>query len=176
MAITHHNNGSQNETFVGMVVASFNESERIMSDVWDTVTKAVVFDGVGFTTKWLDYGYHHNPNDHHVVKVDASQDILDVYAVWQKGRQFGKDLASYDNREEQAACERKIPGNGKWVNVARGRKVAKGTKGIVFWTGHDGFGGTKLGIAITGRKVNNRYVDVVWTAAKNCDVIDVAQF
>lgn len=74
---------------------------------------------------------------------------------------------------EQKACRAKIASEeearavskGKLVLVARGRKVAKGTVGVVAWIG-DSDWGTRVGLAIAG-------VDgLTYTAIGNLDVIE----
>lgn len=58
---------------------------------------------------------------------------------------------------------------GCTVVVARGRKVAKGTTGVVRWLGEDNYGKARVGIAVEGTQ------GLVYTAASNCDVqVDVA--
>ena len=71
---------------------------------------------------------------------------------------------------------------GKRVRVAKGRKVPIGTEGLLFWVGEARtYGGysrwsqttsQKVGIALTDRKENGRYADVVWTYLANLEVAD----
>lgn len=67
------------------------------------------------------------------------------------------------HRAEQAAqLEAGVIVKGATVVVARGRKVAKGTTGIVFWLGTDSYGNDKLGFKADGESH--------FTATKNCDL------
>lgn len=59
----------------------------------------------------------------------------------------------------------KTPQRGDVVVVARGRKVAKGTRGIAKWIG-DGDFGTRVGIAVEGEP------KLVYTALGNVDVVE----
>jgi hypothetical protein len=54
---------------------------------------------------------------------------------------------------------------GATVVVARGRKVAKGTTGIVRWLGEDSYGKARAGLAVEGTQ------GLVYTAASNLDVV-----
>lgn len=51
---------------------------------------------------------------------------------------------------------------GQRVIVARGRKVPRGTRGVVFWIGDNGYG-ESVGIEVEGTG------ERVFTASKNCD-------
>jgi hypothetical protein len=55
---------------------------------------------------------------------------------------------------------------GATVKVLRGKKVALGTVGVVFWM-EDGQWGLRLGI--------KNATGVYWTAAKNCVVVDAVE-
>ena len=52
---------------------------------------------------------------------------------------------------------------GSLVVVARGRKVAKGTLGVVRWIGENGYGDERVGLAIEGVE------KLTYTDKKNCD-------
>ena len=164
---------------VGNVVKTEQTSERIMSDVWDTATWVIVFNPntCGFERKFISYMWEQrNNNELHFYNVDASEDIKEIFQIWNVGKQLQNAFREYDNREQVKHEDRITPNNGKWVTVVKGRKVPVGTKGLVFWTGTDNYGNTKVGIATTSRKVSNRYADVVWTAASNCKVTNNPTF
>lgn len=165
---------------VGCVVAVEHRSERIMSDVWDTCVYAVYYDvqSGGFREKHLyTAGDAPRVECKKTATVDATDDIKEAYKVWKMGNQLRQDMVWYDKREEEAAYERKRPGRGKWVEVYKGRKVKKGTKGYVFWEGVDNWGNVKVGIAVSERKDSRgRFADVEWTAMSNVRLIQEAQF
>ena len=167
---------SDTTEYVGMVVAVEATCDRVMSDVWENVTRAVVYDTVsggfkkiivsceGYNKKWVYYA------------VDATELVKEAYNVWCLAKKYASALNDYDNNQRRLYEDRITPNNGKWVIVERGRKVPHGTRGLVFWTGTDNYNKTKIGIAVTNRKENNRYTDVVWTAASNCEVTNIPSF
>lgn len=53
---------------------------------------------------------------------------------------------------------------GCTVTVVKGRKVAKGTTGIVFWKGEDAYGTARIGFRTDSG-------ETVWIAEGNCHVI-----
>lgn len=72
--------------------------------------------------------------------------------------------AAAERAAYEAAQERRrqlAPAKGKVVVVARGRKVPKGTEGVVFWIGNNGYGESVGLLLADGSKV--------FTASKNCD-------
>lgn len=197
----------------GCVVAyEVDHGVQIMSDVWADLSYVVVYEPTGMPTgadserlydsvakgwtregqiggyfRRIQVGNSEFPSyDEHVLyEVDASQEIMDLYAVHKRGRAFAKALNEYDSREYRLRCERESVSNGKWVRVTRGRKVPQGTEGLVFWIGESQWG-NKVGIAIPqedgtfrkvkkpgkwGNKVFESYADVVFTYTKNVDVI-----
>jgi hypothetical protein len=161
------------ESHHGQVVGMVSEDVRVMSDVWEWQTFAIVFDETtcGFE-RILVSGGNWRPLESHKAVVDATPEILEVYDIWKKGKLFRTHECGYDERERKTYIERTTVSNGKWVVVDKGRKVPKGTKGIVFWSGIDNWGNLKVGIATTPRKdARNRYADVVWCAASNCKIL-----
>jgi hypothetical protein len=166
---------SDSTEYIGMVVSVETTCDQIMSDVWENVTRAVVYDTQSGGFKKVIVS---DTNSKRIItyEIDASETLKEAYNVWCIAKKYARSLAEYDRYQEKLYQERITPNNGKWVVVTRGRKVPKGTQGIVFWTGKDNYNKTKLGIAVTNRKENNRYVDVVWTAAANCDVTNIPCF
>ncbi len=89
--------------------------------------------------------------------------------------------------ENNAQVQAREITKGKKVRVFKGRKVKIGTEGIVFWIGKPQKFGyysepvTKIGIATSDRKETaktrngktyERYADVEWVSAANCEVIE----
>ncbi len=160
---------------VGMVVVMYSQTERIMSDVWEDVTYARVFNPETnkFQRVFLWMTGQPNNNPRICCEIDASPEIQDFYRASEEGARAGANLdrlmRAYDSREVEKASRRRSPCiNGRKVKVVKGRKVPIGTEGTCFWIGVDGYGKTKLGIATSDRKVANKYVDVQWTASSNC--------
>lgn len=169
--------------FSGRCLHFETQCERIMSDVWENFTYIVYWNGpegnllAGRPAKMcIDRGW--GASTYNIVaKVDATPEVMEAYSAWKLGEKLGQNYARaislYDRRQEEEISARKNPAvRGRYVRVSRGRKVPIGTEGLVFWTGEDNYGNIKIGIATSTREDSRgRFVDVVWTAAKNCDVI-----
>lgn len=78
-------------------------------------------------------------------EVDATPEVLAAYAVY-----VAKVQAEY--QAYMAKVERKRIDTGKFVTVVSGRKIAKGTRGLVFWVGNNGYGPSAGIITATGEK------------------------
>jgi hypothetical protein len=114
--------------------------------------------------------------------VDATPEVLAKVAAWREA-----EAAAY--RAAEAAAEAKFPSVGKTVKVVRGRKVAHGLVGEVFWVGKDKFKvarvrkyGNPMAEALGFHKwdaaryrVGLRLADgsKVFTAASNVEVVSV---
>ena len=85
---------------------------------------------------------------------------------------------------DAAALEARTPRQGKKVRVVRGRKVPKGTEGVIFWTQEQVFSprfqngyrhgpdSVKIGIALDDtRNARGWYANVVWTYMANVEVV-----
>lgn len=170
--------------YVGKCIKFNNVVERVMSDVWETVTYLVVWDcsdsdnllsgrPKSFWVSCSGFDRSYNVTG----TVDATPEVLQAYEAWQAGQKLGEAFARsenyYDQKNDDIIAARKNPAViGRTVRVARGRKVPVGTEGLVFWVGMDSYNNQKVGIATTLREdARGRFVDVVWTAAKNCEVI-----
>ena len=172
----------RNETFaVGKTVKVFTRCERIMSDVWEDVTYAVVNNPennetpwetvrVAITGSWGEWG-----GSWGTAEVDAPAELIQEYETWVKNEHAQRERAA---NELRARSYRATLEKGKIVQVVTGRKVPKGTVGKVFWIGSDQYG-QKCGIALTPRKGKttkngktfDSYLDVVFVATKNVQVL-----
>jgi hypothetical protein len=157
--------------FAGAVVRLFTREEQIMSDVWATVSYAECWDAVNGRLvseaySNSEFGYH----IHHIsVEVDATAETLEAVAAF-KAEQVRKEAARKEAaREAERQVELKTPRVGKIVVVARGRKVPKGTTGVVIWYGP---GKAYSGPAPMRVGVKDSTGEVHWTDAKNVDVIE----
>lgn len=79
------------------------------------------------------------------ITIDATPESIAKHDAWQKA----KEDAAFDARKEQEA---KTVGKGKVLIVVRGRKVAKGTKGVCVWMGNSGWGMNVMLIDASGNK------------------------
>lgn len=96
--------------------------------------------------------------------VDATPEVKEKARVWLADWAAECLTAKYEK-------ESVTPNMGDKVRVIKGRKVAKGTTGILFWedaTRHY----TKIGIATSEKQEGGRYVDVEWTYLKNVEVAE----
>ena len=100
-------------------------------------------------------------------KIDATDEVKAKYAAHKRELAFRK-LKSEDNKRAHRVRK------GSEVVVVAGRKVKKGTKGVVFWEGERRFGYSlvkTLGVAVDGLKdLNNKWAEVVWVNVNNVEV------
>lgn len=153
--------------YVGRVLDIYGKCERIMSDVWDTVSYAVVLLDDG-STKTIHLGTSEFGWDYEA-KVDADAQTI---ADW-KARVAAAEKAAHEARmkfeaeerakQYEADCKRSAlaPIKGRTVTVTKGRKVPVGTTGVVVWEGSDSYRGeARIGIKDASGHVH-------YTAASN---------
>lgn len=141
---------------------------RVMSDVWGTETYATVWDGEKITTVGTalsdDMGYRVYAD----ASVDATPDVRAAARAYTIKREADRMKAEWERATDRLVAYAAKIERGKEVIVARGRKVPKGTTGIVFWLG-EGKYGLRAGIKDAAGTVH-------WTAASNLDVVDPADY
>ena len=172
---THFEIKSEVETYKGCVIKTFYKDVRIMSDVWEMHTFAEVWDFETFSVKEVFISGESNRMDgiFRSVIIDATPEVLEVVRFWKFGKDFRNAEISYDIAQQKDYQLRKTPNKGKWVEVVKGKKVPRGTKGLVFWIGVDNWGNSKVGVAVSPERNNHGgYVDVVWTQQSNCTVLN----
>lgn len=152
------------------------ESEQIMSDIWEMVTKAFYWDAASGAVreKWLD-------NDTKVT-IDADFDSL-LPAI--ESAEYAKFLKV---ELENTKAESENPAvRGRMVEVVRGRdKTVKGKTGKVvvvkdmqYGMGYRSVVQPKLGIALNDEMVEvvrngktyTNYKNMIWVWAHNCEVV-----
>lgn len=160
---------------VGTTMFIRTESEQIMSDIWEMVTKAFYWDGKTIREQWLD-------NDT-TVTIDADFDsLLPEIEAAEYGRLLKVEL---ENAEYEAGNPAK---RNRLVRVVGGRdKALKGKEGRVvvvkemqYGMGYRSVMRNKLGIALDDEKVtverNGRmyenYKNMIWVWAHNCEVVN----
>jgi hypothetical protein len=150
-------------SYSGAVLRIKSKNERIMSDVWDTVSYAEVWNGKGVTDISLgcsEFGWAY------AVDIDATPDVVAQANDWLlalKVAEFEADRLTAISRARSAA-EKVAP--GKEIVIVKGRKVPIGAEGRVFWVGPDKFsryGGLRIGF-------KNADGATFWTAASNAKV------
>lgn len=169
-------------TYEGRVLSVYSATERIMSDVWEEVTHAVVYSPetkgqkVNYQIQETDYldvvvGCTGNYMQFYSAKVDAPEDII---KKWKFDCEQATIRQQQAQKEADAKRSRSNIANGKIVKVIKGRKVKKGTIGFAFWNKQTQYG-VSVGIALTNEKVKKGgreiYKDVVFVAMENLEVV-----
>jgi hypothetical protein len=146
--------------WIGLVLRVETQTERIMSDVWADVTTAVVWD----PAKGAPSNVHIGDSEfgaEKVAEVDATADVVAAHDAWEAAREAERVAAEEARREADAKARLHEVQRGCRAVVARGRKVAKGTEGRVFWIGQGGFG-PRAGLETDDGQT-------VWIALSNLD-------
>lgn len=152
----------------GRVVAEYHREGKVMSDVYDTFTYAVIArdDGSFETLNCGPIGFNwpqDMPWPNLGVTVDAPEVLKVLYEAHQEVKR--QESAEEESKRRQAylAEKAKEPAKGKRVKVVRGRKVPIGTEGDCFWLGESRYG-HRLGLKTSAG-------ETVWVDAKNCEAV-----
>jgi hypothetical protein len=148
-------------THVGQVIGFVTKVERIMSDVYADVRYAVCFTGSKVEYVAISNG-EFGATD--IATVDATDEVKAKafeYFAAQATERMQRERA---HRMDAIARDAKTPMKGKEVEVVKGRKLAHGLTGIVFWTGDSGYG-PSVGFNIN--KPGVFHGKGVFTSAKN---------
>ena len=132
MAITRRDwqTGEKVTTHVGRVLEVYRADYRAMSDVYTIATFATVInDDMSTTRVVVNANFECDTSEGHA-EVDAAPELR--VAVEAKA-ELARIIAQDERRQAIEAEEKKRPVKGKVMRVVRGRKVAKGTVGKVFW-------------------------------------------
>ncbi len=164
--------GSVEGTFTGCVISVDTNSERVMSDIWEMHTTALVFNNetAAFERRFLysDYGPS-SGDEKRSATVDASDEIKALYAADQAVEEAKRILASAEAGREERLRDVRRPGRGKIIKAVKGRKIPVGTVGECTWFGESctsfGYQGstTRVGMQVDGK--------VVYTDARNIQVV-----
>ena len=148
------------ETYQGRVVAVESRIERVMSDIYADVGVAVVINDDGsFTRIGLGAQFELNP-DYQTALVDASAMECQAYSKFLADQQAARELARSEDHAMQMVKTIKI---GSRIIVTRGRKVPKGTVGVVLFLTNGSYG-TRVGFTSEGQ------TDTLWTNLSNVEV------
>lgn len=147
---------------IGMTVGVFQRSEQVMSDIFEMFTYAVCYDAATDSFKNVyvnsDYG-----TTAAYAEIDAEPELMVRYAEWKAEQEaMGAAGRFVSNLREELESLHHIQ-RGRMIRVVRGRKVAKGTEGRVFWYGESRYG-MRIGIETsTGERifVDGRNIEVV---------------
>lgn len=144
----------------GKVVAERERNTYHDSDFYATVeVEPGVFTEVQWgTTRFYAYG--------NGCVIDATDDVRERWEAVQRERAEAAALAARVRNMERLIEDAKAPRKNDRVEVVRGRKVPKGTTGVVFWVGSCKFSGRPR-LGIKGEDGGTH-----WTAGSNCEVVD----
>ena len=144
---------------VGMRERNWHDDSDYYAIVWNA-EKGEPMEVMYATTRGWTY-----PN--HAV-VDATPEVKAAYDAYCRKQE---ELA----RQEAAEREARIPRKGKRVKVVKGRKIAHGKTGEVFWYGQSKFGGYSVGMILdSGETVftNAQHVEVMRNAGADVEGFD----
>jgi hypothetical protein len=150
-------------TFEGAVLSTF---ERNFHDDSDFV--AAVWDAEAGRIREIEYASTRGWTYLNGATVDATAEVVEAASEWLK------DKVSVLALERANLAEREVK-VGKTVQVVKGRKVAKGTEGVVFWVGPDRYKSSRWG---TSYRVGFTTADgeKVFTAMTNVEVVGAKVF
>jgi len=149
-------------SYEGRVLNTGSRERKYMSDVYAIEYYAVVWDDKTQAPMSIPVSSNFElVRENGTAVVDADEATLAAYRAWQAEKQ-----AAEEKLLRELLRERTVKGLiqqhnkadiGKKVVVLRGRKVPKGTVGIVFWL-RDG----RAGVRTSDRKEGRNWADVVW--------------
>ena len=156
------------ETHVGLVMSeAFQVEERVMSDIYANVSYCWVWDPEEECREKVCLGQHFELcNRFGDATVDIDPQIL---ADWEEEKTKRNEAQIearrvYREAEQEAMAEKELkePKKGDRAVVVKGRKVPKGTTGVIIWDGSSQYG-PRVGIKDDAGKVH-------WTATSNVEV------
>jgi hypothetical protein len=147
------------KTHIGAVLRVETSMEQIMSDVWANMTYAVAWCDKEQRPTYLFLRGDGEVNA--TAEVDATPEVVAAHEAWVAAREAEKAAALEAKRESDAEARIREVRRGCRVVFARGRKVAKGTEGRVFWLGNGAYG-WRAGVETDAG-------ETVWTALTNLD-------
>jgi len=148
-------------THEGLVLRDrFCECVRVMSDIYSDEFYALVWNPETGRTEDVHIGscfeLFSGPWGH--ATVDATPDTLKAYQGLQDELRMKREAELAKENEKARLAYWNMPAKGKRMRVVRGRKVPKGTEGIVFWV-RDG----RVGLALDETKdAKGHYANVAW--------------
>lgn len=174
--ITYNKADPSRPTYAGATLDTYTDSDvRIMSDVWADMYGALVWSDedqrpIKIVTGNSEFG------SSATVTIDATPEVKAKYKAWvaaedakaEERRIHGEAVDKERRRKarEAEARERLIgnPGKGDLVVVVKGRKVPKGTVGVIKWEGGNDYG-PRIGMAVEGED------KLVYTSPSNVEGI-----
>ncbi len=128
---------------MGNTIKIHTVNEQIMSDVWEDVTYAFGYDPTLGTFRNAPLGRGEYAEE------DASDEVLALHEEWLTRQKAAKEALQAYQAADHRAREAAVVRHGRTVEVFKGRKVAKGTQGVVCWVGETRWGWS-VGIKVDG--------------------------
>lgn len=135
--------------------------KRQSSDVVEFSYYAKVWENGTLSSIYVHDDYH-NPEGAKI-EVDATEEVKIEYMEWLEANRVKREA-------ELAAEEARTPRVGKTVKVVKGRKVAKGTTGQVFWKGLDKYKSNRY-TYVYRLGVKTEAGETIWIAEDNVEVV-----
>ena len=136
---------------------------RVMSDVWEDVYSAEIWDVASGTIKLMGVGVSGFGMDAEVVADAPAADYAAAFD-YLVARHETRLLAARENRVDAAVSAAHRVAVGREIVVVKGRKVPKGTAGTAFWVGETTWG-KRVGFKDAAGATH-------WTALSNVEVTD----
>ena len=155
---------------VGQVFGYRSKEERIMSDVYATVQCAAVWTGT--TVEFIPVA-NSEFGASATFTVDADDTIKAHVFNYFVAQATARMQAERARVVAQCIAAAKEPAIGREVEVVKGRKLAHGLTGIVFWMGDKGWG---MSVGIEINKPGPFHGKRVFTSAKNVSVVNPDEY
>jgi len=162
-----------NVTHVGLVISTFVQCDRVMSDIYSDERYALVWNPEKGESEAVHVGGAFECNARHgKVEIDIKPAYLAAHEAKEeadrKAREEEERERAVKLSAERAEQERNRPVRGKLMQVVRGRKVPKGTIGRVF-----GIGEGRVGLALSNEKnERGQHKDVAWVNAEYLESVE----
>jgi hypothetical protein len=162
--ITKKDDGSEEVKFAGCVVQLNTREERVMSDVYANVTRAIVYNAAEDKFEEVYVRAHFElDSGNTTATVDASRAVMAVYEAEQAVKEATEKLNEAKRYRARELAALKTPAPGRVVKVVKGRKVPVGTVGEC----------TRMMEGHYGMRIQIRTLDGTthWTSASNCEAV-----
>ena len=150
MAIKYYSNDSHfKTTHIGCVIDRETRDYRAMSDVYTTADYALVWLPEEEDTKWIRVNINYMGCDSHgVIERDITKgqyaEDYEIYLMIQEDIKRENERIEAERRAKEAELGFKkalqSPSKGATCRAIKGRKVPKGTEGVIFYIRHDRVG------------------------------------
>ncbi len=147
------------------VLSVASREERVMSDVWDSVMRATVWNPETGQPEsvYVTDGNSSSNGCRSFAEVDALPEYQAAYAAYRAAEAAEKAAQQAKYEADKRAAEAREPKKGRRVKVVRGRKIPVGTEGQCFWMGDTRYG-TRVGL-------KNDAGETIWVDAKNVEAV-----